>query len=318
MKILIVMAAALASLSAQEGNATTERTLPSKLPAARDPIQMFTKGTALGNVGDSPQNPYRRLIQRTIMLGEPRPSYGAILTFDDQLTPALSGDSSALEVASDLKKLHARAIFFANVPDNSKKNLGRILKSKDPEKAALEFLTKRKSSFVKTIRTLLKIKDGDQFVCEIFNHTAFHQNMGSMKAGSDRFKVCMVGIRFIEKCLDEAYAFERPGANRSRYFRFPFLHSPSDPSTLVELNKIFTELGLLTLGETQDSKDVLNFSPDFAYEALVAAQNNQRYNPDLKAHGQTEQPIALFHTRSWSKIKSGIIKAISPKKESAQ
>ena len=140
----------------------------------------------------------------------------------------------------------------------------------------------------------------------------------NLAADSDRFKVCIVGIRFIEQCLDEAYKAERPGFQRSRYFRFPFLHSPKYQSTQKALNEVFTSLGLLALGATQDSKDVLNFSPDLAYDAMVAAQNNQQYTPTLKAFGEAEQPIALFHTRSWSRIKSGILKSLAKKEATGQ
>lgn len=314
---LLILALAILPLSAREEGQPAPGVQTSSLPAASDPVQMFTRGTALGHVGDDASRPYRRLIQRTIMLDQPRPPYGAILTFDDQLTPALPGDSSAMEVAKDLARYNAKAFFFANVPDNSKKNLEKMLAAKDPEKAARDFLARLKLSFVKTIRSLLKLKKGDQFICEVFNHSAFHQDMTSMKAGTPRFKVCLVGIRFIEECLDSAYALERPKQARSRYFRFPFLHVPSDSATRAELNLLFTELGLLSLGETQDSKDVLSFSPDLAYDALIAAQNNQRFSPDLKAHGSADQPIALFHTRSWSKIKTGVIKAIAPEEKKA-
>jgi hypothetical protein len=278
-------------------------------------MALFLKGNNLGHVGDRPGNPHRRLVQRTLMPSEPLPDYGVILTFDDQLTPLAEGDSSALEVARDLGERHARAIFFANVPRNSTRTLLSLLKTRDPEAAARKALMKRKPDFMKAVRDLLKIKDGEKYVCEVYNHTAFHQNMRSMTTDSSRYKVCIVGIRFIEDCLDEAYAAERPGFERGRYFRFPFLAAPKYASTRKALDGVFTELGMIALGETQDSKDVLNFSPDLAYEAMMAAKTHQRYNPTLRAHGETEQPIALFHTRSWSRIKSGILKAMKEKEE---
>lgn len=290
---------------------TTSTPIPAAVP--EDPMTLFIKGRALGHVGDDPKNPHRRLVQRTLMPSEMLPAYGVILTFDDQLLPLAEGDSSALEVAQDLSACHARAIFFANVPQNSTRILNSLLRTDDPEASVRKLLLKRKPEFMKAVRDLLKIKDGERNVCDVHNHTAFHQNMKSMKPGSDRFKVCIEGIRFIEECLDEAYAAERPGVVRTRYFRFPFLAAPKYTSTRKALDAVFTELGLVALGETQDSKDVLNFSPDLAYEAMKAAKTNRRYNPTLKAHGETEQPIALFHTRSWSRIKSGILKAINEK-----
>lgn len=321
MKHLPLFCLLMASLSAQdviEAAASAPESTNPTIPAAEDPDLLFDKGRSLGHVGDDESNPFRRIIQRTIMLDEPQPEYGAILTFDDQIIPAIKGDSSALQVATDLKQHHARAIFFANVPNNSEKVLGQILKSKSPEKEALRVLGKRKPGFMKAVRALLKIKDGDRYVCEVFNHTAFHQDMKLMKADSDRYKVCIVGIRFIEQCLDEAYQAERPDFRRSRYFRFPFLHTPEDEATREHLNELFTDLGLLALGATQDSKDVLNFSPDLAFDSLAAAKNNQKYTPTLKAHGETGQPIALFHTRTWSRIKPGILKALAKKEPDTQ
>jgi hypothetical protein len=300
MKLLLFLCLLMAPLFAQEvteGPMDTPDSPTPAIPEAEDPDLLFTKGKSMGHVGDDDSKPFRRIIQRTIMLDEPRPESGAILTFDDQLIPAKDGDSSALEIATDLKKHHARAIFFANVPDNSEKVLSKILRSKDPEKEALVILGKRKPAFMRAVRALLKIKDGDRYVCEVFNHTAFHQNMKLMKADRDRFKVCIVGIRFIEECLDEAYQAVRPGFQRGRYFRFPFLHSPQFQSTRKALNEVFTSLGLLALGATQDSKDVLNFSPDRAFEAMAAARNNQQYTPTLKAQGSrrnrtTDRPLS--------------------------
>jgi len=317
MKLLSLLGLLMAPLCAQEaGNAEAAppELNPPAIPAAEDPDLLFEKGRSLGRVGDDDRKPFRRIIQRTLMLGEPRPEYGAILTFDDQLIPAIQGDSSALQVATDLKIHHARAIFFANIPDNSEEVLHQILKSPSPGQEALKVLGKRKPAFMAAVRALLKIKDGDRYLCEVFNHTAFHQDMKLMKTGSDRYKVCLVGIRFIEECLDEAYQAERPGFRRARYFRFPFLHSPKYAATRKDLNEVFTGLGLLALGATQDSKDVLNFSPDLAFDSLAAAQKNQKYTPTLKAHGEAEEPIALFHTRSWSRIKPGILKALAKKK----
>ncbi len=120
--------------------------------------------------------------------------------------------------------------------------------------------------------------------------------------------LCFLGIRFIEECLNEAYAAERPGTQRMRYFRFPFLAEPRDKQAKAELNKLFTELGLISLGETQDSKDFDNYSSTRAYKSLEAAQKGKRYDVRKGPYGIAEQPIALFHTKTWSKIKKGVLK----------
>ena len=275
---------------------------------------LFKKGHDIGRVGDKPTGSYRRLVQRTIMPTETLPRYGAVLTFDDQLVPAATGDSSAMDIAKDLQKSKARAIFFANVPGLSSKSLYSVYRTttnleKRKEKCR-EVLKKQKPVFMKTLRALLKMKHGDQYVCDIFNHTAFHQDMRRFKVGSRQMEMCIVGIRFIEECLDEAYKAERPGFDRPRYFRFPFLHVPRDSKARTALNKLFIELGLIALGETQDSKDFDNGSSKRAMAALKAAKLHKRYSVSSGAYGQTDKPIALFHTKTWSKIKSGILKVI--------
>ena len=282
------------------------------LPPAEDPEKLFQKGYDLGRVGDRPTGSYRRLIQRTVMIGEPQQAHGAILTFDDQILPTDRGHSSALDIAKDLQPRGVRAIFFANVPAVSEKSLNAILRrtsdrTKQTEQV-LKLLNAQRKSFVTGIRNLLKIKKGDQYLCEVFNHTAFHQNMSRFKKGTARMDLCIVGIRFIEECLDEAYAAERPGMQRMRYFRFPFLAEPRDKTAKAELNKLFTEFGLLSLGETQDSKDFDNDSSTRAYNALAAAKKGKRYDIRKGAYGIAEQPIALFHTKTWSKIRTGVLK----------
>jgi hypothetical protein len=219
-----------------------------------------------------------------------------------------------MDVAKDLQKRKARAIFFANVPGVSSKSLYPIYRAttdleKRKEKCR-ELLEKQKPVFMKTLRELLKMKHDGKYVCDIFNHTAFHQDMHRFKVGSRQMELCIVGIRFIEQCLDEAYLAERPGFERPRYFRFPFLHVPRDAKARTALNKLFIELGLIALGETQDSKDFDNGSPKKAMAALKAAQSRKRYSTSSGAYGQTDQPIALFHTKTWKMIKSGILKVI--------
>jgi len=299
-----------------------EPTIP-KLPPAEDPEKLFQKGFDLGRVGDRPTGSYRRLIQRTVMIGEPQQAHGAILTFDDQILPTDRGHSSALDIAKDLQPRGVRAIFFANVPAVSEKSLKAILRrTSDRTKQAdqvLKLLNSQRKSFVTGIRNLLKIKKGDRYLFEVFNHTAFHQNMSRFKKGAARMDLCVIGIRFIEGCLDEAYAAERPGMQRMRYFRFPFLAEPRDKTAKAELNKLFTELGLLSLGETQDSKDFDNYSSTRAYNALAAAKKGKRYEIRKGAYGIAEQPIALFHTKTWSKIRKGVLKFLDehPTKEPA-
>lgn len=283
-----------------------------KLAPAEDPEKLFQKGFNLGRVGDRPTGSYRRLIQRTVMISEPQQAHGAILTFDDQIIPTDRGHSSAMDIAKDLQSRSVRAIFFANVPAVSEKSLNVILRrtsnrAKQKEQV-LKLLNSQRSSFVKGLRDLLKIKKGDQYICEVFNHTAFHQNMSRFKKDTSRMEMCFVGIRFIEECLEEAYAAERPGITRMRYFRFPFLAEPRDKVAKAELNKLFTEFGLLSLGETQDSKDFDNGSSTRAYKSLEAAKKGKRYDVRKGAYGIAEQPIALFHTKTWSKIKKGVLK----------
>ncbi len=282
-----------------------------KLSPAEDPEKLFQKGFDLGRVGDSPTGSYRRLIQRTVMIGEPQQAHHAILTFDDQILPTDRGHSSAMTIAKDLQPRGVRAIFFANVPAVSEKSLDIILRrtsdrAKQKEQV-LNLLNSQRTAFVKGLRDLLKIKKGDQYICEVFNHTAFHQNMSRFKKDGERMEMCFVGIRFIEECLAEAYEAERPGIPRLRYFRFPFLAEPRDKTAKTELNTLFTEFGLLSLGETQDSKDFNNGSSTQAYKSLKAAKKGKRYGVKQGPYGIAEQPVALFHTKTWSKIKKGVL-----------
>lgn len=283
---------------------------PELAPAA-DPGKLFQKAYDLGRVGDQPTGSYRRLIQRTVMIGEAQQAHGAILTFDDQILPTDRGHSSAMDIARDLQPRGVRAIFFANVPAVSEKSLNAITRrTSDLEKQkeqVTKLLNSQRPAFVKGIRELLKLKKGETYICEVFNHTAFHQNMSRFKKGSSRMELCILGIRFIEGCLDEAYAAERPGTQRMRYFRFPFLAEPRDKAAEAELNTVFTELGLISLGETQDSKDFDNYSSTRAYKSLDAAHKGKRYDVRKGAYGIAEQPVALFHTKTWSKIRKGVL-----------
>lgn len=282
------------------------------LAPAEDPEKLFQKGFKLGRVADKTTGPYRRLVQRTVMIGEEQQAHRAILTFDDQILPTDRGHSSALEIARDLQPRGVRAIFFSNVPAVSEKSLRAIIRrNSDREKQkeqVLKLLNSQRARFVKEIRDLLKLKKGEIYICEVFNHTAFHQNMSRFKKGSAQMDLCLLGIRFIEGCLDEAYAAERPGTQRMRYFRFPFLAEPGDKGAKAALNELFTELGLISLGETQDSKDFDNYSSTRAYNALDAAYKGKRYDVRKGAYGIAEQPVALFHTKTWSKIKKGVLK----------
>jgi len=131
--------------------------------------------------------------------------------------------------------------------------------------------------------------------------------MTHFKVGTARMEMCFVGMRFIEECLDEAYEAERPGLTRLRYFRFPFLAEPRDKAAKAELNKLFTEFGVLSLGETQDSKDFNNSSSNHAYKSLKAAKSGRRYSVKKGPYGIAEQPIALFHTKTWKKVKKGVL-----------
>lgn len=292
--------------------APVEQVTEPTLAPAEDPAKLFQKGFKLGRVADSTTGPYRRLIQRTVMIGEARQAHRAILTFDDQILPTDRGHSSALEIARDLQPRAVRAIFFTNVPAVSEKSLRAIIRrtsAREKQKEqVLQLLNSQRPAFVKGIRELLKLKKGETYICEVFNHTAFHQNMSRFKKGSAQMDLCLLGIRFIEGCLDEAYAAERPGSQRMRYFRFPFLAEPRDKGARTALNDLFTELGLISLGETQDSKDFDNYSPTRAYKALDAAYKGKRYDVRKGAYGIAEQPIALFHTKTWSKIRKGVLK----------
>ena len=206
--------------------APVEEVTEPALAPAEDPAKLFQKGFKLGRVADSTTGPYRRLIQRTVMIGEARQAHRAILTFDDQILPTDRGHSSALEIARDLQPRTVRAIFFSNVPAVSEKSLRAIIRrtsAREKQKEqVLQLLNSQRPAFVKGIRELLKLKKGETYICEVFNHTAFHQNMSRFKKGSAQMDLCLLGIRFIEGCLDEAYAAERPGTQRMRYFRFPF------------------------------------------------------------------------------------------------
>lgn len=286
-------------------------------------IDLFTKGKDIGNVNDNPKLSYRRLVQRTMMPTEMRPSYGFTLTFDDQLEGDNPSSGNAIDIVNDLAPLGARSIFFANVPMVSAKSVnGIMVRNKTTEKRMLackELLESKREEFIKLIRSIIRVKSpadangNAEYAAEVYNHTAFHQNMSGMKVGTDRYKICIAGIEFIEECLDAAYEAERPGWKRARYFRFPFLHAPKYADTKSALNKVFTTLGLIALGETQDSKDFDNYSHKQAFASLMAAKQNRRYNPKYGKYGQTEKPIALFHTKTWPKIKRGVINAIIAK-----
>lgn len=298
---------------------------------------LFTPGIDVGHVRDNPANPHRRLVQRTIMQTELIPAWGAVLTFDDQLIPFTPQESSGISVARDLQKANARGIFFANVPGVSSHDVRRIIrKNSSSEKRKLacqELLESKRAIFVEALREILRLKNTPPlphqpttentqenfasppppiyYTCEVYNHTAFHQDMKTLKPGSDQLALCLQGISFIEECLDEAYEAERPGWKRTRWFRFPFLHAPKKKAVKKEVIACFNELGLLSLGETQDSKDVLNLNWKKAYESLQAAKKHRRYNPKFGGvYSQADQPIALFHTKTWRKVKKGILKAI--------
>ncbi len=287
-------------------------------------IDLFTVGKDVGNTHDKASNPYRRLVQRTIMQTEPKPEYGFTLTFDDQLIAEEPTWGNATDIAKDLAPLGARAIFFANVPKVSAKTVDTIFAENRGTEARLKattaILESRRIEFIRAIRTLIRIKcpadaDGNQeYACEVYNHTAFHMNMRNFTVDSDQYKISIMGIEFIEACINHAYKAERPDWERARYFRFPFLASPRNRETQTALNAVFTKLGLVSVGETQDSKDYENESPTKAYDALAAAKSGRRYNPKEKGvFGRTEKPIALFHTKTWPNIKSGVVKAIQEK-----
>ncbi|MGJ8655354.1 MAG: hypothetical protein ACSHX6_02800 [Akkermansiaceae bacterium] len=283
-------------------------------------IELFTKGKDVGNVQNNPKLYLRRLVQRTVMPTEKLPSYGFTLTFDDQLIGDSPSQGNAIDIVNDLAPLGARSIFFANVPRVSAKSVNGIISRNNTSAKRLaatkQLLESKREEFITTIRSIIKVKcppdanGNSEYAAEVYNHTAFHQNMGRFRIDSDYFKICIMGIEFIEECLDEAYLAERPDWERARYFRFPFLAEPRNQAARDALNATFTKLGLVSLGETQDSKDYDNYSYKQAYNSLIAAKKGRRYNPKYGTYGQTEKPIALFHTKTWPKIKRGVINAI--------
>jgi len=322
--------------TAAENGVPTTQEIPKAIPVEDPPfipiggiaqltdqadIDLFTKAKDVGHVQNNPALTHRRLVQRTIMPTEPVSKAGAVLTFDDYLVADSPSSASGIDIANDLAPLNTRAIFFANVNGVSGKDVSRIVKLKltDDEKKAkiTELLESQRTVFTQTIRDLLKIQgpadaDGNkEYICEVYNHTAFHQDMTSLKLGTINYDICIIGIDFVESCIEAAYLAERPGWKRARYFRFPFLHVPKDKATKEDLNQVFTKHGLISLGETQDSKDFTNYSSSSAYKSLAAAKKNRRYNPKFGGtYGRADNPIALFHTKTWKKIKSGVIKAI--------
>ncbi len=278
---------------------------------------LFEKGLALGHIRDNPKNSYRRVYQRTLMPTEPRFYYNAVLTFDDQIVPFTDKEASAMDIMKELEPRGARALFFANVPGVATPSLRPFFKIKDREarkKACRKLLDTKREEFIKAIRELIKIKKDGKWLAEVHNHTAFHQNMRNFKVGTARMDLCIVGIRFVEECLEEAYAAERPGFERQRFFRFPFLAVPRDAKARAKINELFTELGFLSVGETQDSKDYSNGSPDQAYKSLVAARNGKRYQVKSGPFSTAQHPVALFHTKTWYKIGPGILKALDEAK----
>ena len=274
---------------------------------------LFERGLALGSIEDNPKNSYRRVLQRTLMPTEPRFYYNCVLTFDDQLVPFTESEASAMEIMKDLEPRGARAVFFANVPGVASPSLNAFFRIKDREerkKACRKLLDSKRTEFVKVIRDLIKIKKGDQWLAEVHNHTAFHQNMRNFRIDSAKMDLCIVGLRFVEECLEEAYSAERPGYERQRFFRFPFLAVPRDAKARSGINDIFTELGLISVGETQDSKDYDNGSPVKAYESLVTAYQGKRYDAKSGPYATAQHPVALFHTKTWRKIGPGVLKAL--------
>ncbi len=291
----------------------TETTPPEPaLKPAEDPEKLFLPGFDVGRVGDRPTGTHRRLVQRTVTIGEQPQDHRVLLTFDDQIVPADPSHASADEIIEDLKPRGVRAFFFANVPNVSAKSLNPILRTKDSlenkKKRTLKLLEPQREPFIKAIRKIISIKKDDQYLFEVFNHTAFHQNMGRMKPNTAKFEICLVGIRFVEECIESAYQAERPGIKRLRYFRFPFLADPRYKNTQIELDKLFTELGLLSLGETQDSKDFSNNSSKTAYKSLDAGYKGRSYKAQKGNYGRTSKPIALFHTKTWRNIRKGVLK----------
>jgi len=321
MKFFVVFLALIFPLAAQEVAEKIEE-LPQVEPEKKEwppsGMGLFERGLALGNISDNPKKSYRRIFQRTLLPTEPKLYYNAVLTFDDQLVPFTDSEASAMEVAKDLAPLGARAIFFANVPGLASPSLSPIFKIQGREarkRACRELLETKREQFIKAIRELIRMKDGDLWLCEVHNHTAFHQNMRNFKLGSAQMDLCIVGLYFVEECLEEAYAAERPGYERQRFFRFPFLAVPRDSKSRAAMNDVFTELGLISAGETQDSKDYHNKSPERAYESLVAARKGKRYSVKNGAFSQAQHPVALFHTKTWRKIGPGVIKALKEAKK---
>lgn len=281
-------------------------------------MALFEKGLALGYIQENPKKSYRRVYQRTLMPTEPVFYYNAVLTFDDQLVPFTEDEASAPEIMKDLEPRGARAVFFANVPGVAAPSLYPFFKIKDREerkKACRELLDSKREEFVKAIRQLIKIKKDDKWLAEVHSHTAFHQNMRNFRLGTAKMDLCIVGLHFVEECLDEAYAAERPGYERQRFFRFPFLAVPRDSKARGAINDVFTELGLISVGETQDSKDYANGSPEKAYQALKAAYKGKRYDAKTGEYSTAQHPVALFHTKTWRKIGPGILKALDEARE---
>ena len=314
----LVIALLGAGLSAQElvpAVPATEEQPEKEWPPSG--MGLFEKGLQLGNIGDSPRKSYRRVYQRTLMPAEEKHWWNAVLTFDDQIVPFTDKEASAREVMADLAPRGVRALFFANVPGLASPSLRPLLKIGNREKrreACQKMLEEKREEFVKEIRYLLSLKKDDLWLCEVHNHTAFHQNMRSFRKGSARMDLCFQGIRFVEECLEEAYAAERPGFERTRWFRFPFLAVPRNAEARKAVNELFTELGYLSAGETQDSKDYANRSPDQAYKSLKAAYQGKRYNPKQGAFSTAQHPTALFHTKTWRDIRTGVLKALDEAK----
>lgn len=282
---------------------------------------LFEKGLQLGTIGDDPKKSWRRVYQRTLMPTEPKLYYNAVLTFDDQLIPFDPKEGSAREVMADLAPRGGRAIFFANVPGLASPSLRPILRIKSREarlQAVRALLETKREEFVDEVRFLIRYRKGDLWLCEVHNHTAFHQNMRKMTLGSARMDCCVEGIRFVEECLDEAYAAERPGFERERYFRFPFLAVPRNAAARSAINDLFTEFGLISAGETQDSKDYANRSPEQAYKSLVAARKGKRYGVKQGEYSTAQLPTALFHTKTWKDIGPGVLRALDEARDLAE
>lgn len=305
----------------QEANPSSKQDEVAKKEWPPSGMGLFERGLKLGHIGDNPKKSYRRIYQRTLMPTEPRLYYNAVLTFDDQLVPFTNEEASAMEIVKELAPRGARAVFFANVPGLAAPSLRPILRlktKKEREEACLTLLNSKRAEFIQTVRELIRVKQGDLWLCEVHNHTAFHQNMRNFRLGSAKMDLCLVGIRFVEECLEEAYAAERPGYKRQRFFRFPFLGAPKYAKARARVDEVFTELGLISVGETQDSKDYNNGSAEQAYRSLVAARNGKRYSVKKGAYSTAQLPVALFHTKTWRKIGPGILRALDEAKTLAQ